>query len=250
VSERAWRRAYFLAIGAAFALVAWSQSELLARFLEDSARRIARGGAARWRTVAEDGLFWAMVAWSWLLVAARPRPRSDPYLLAAAAAAGWTVEAWGTRSGLWSYYTGQTPPPWILVAWTAGALVVARLAETPSPVWARVPGGSWRPVFWGFLAAAQAMGLPFVWSRSPAAGTALLLGLGAFLAWRPRPERDGPALAAGFVCVLFADLWGTTNSCYRYHCQDGSLVGIARGILFGALFDSLVVAAILKALRI
>jgi hypothetical protein len=42
-------------------------------------------------------------------------------------AAGFIIETWGTLSGLWTYYTFETPPLWIIPAWPIAALSVNRL---------------------------------------------------------------------------------------------------------------------------
>jgi len=40
---------------------------------------------------------------------------------------GFIIEAWGTQSGLWTYYTMETPPLWIIPAWPIASLSVCRL---------------------------------------------------------------------------------------------------------------------------
>lgn len=61
-----------------------------------------------------------------------------------------------------------------------------------------------------------------------------------------RPDEDFWFLAAGVLCVFFADLWGTTNGCWTYYVQAGRW-GLAEGIFFGMTFDA---AAVMVCLRL
>lgn len=245
MTERSLRRAYALGIGAAAACVAWAQSALLLRFLDRVPRRLSREGWAGWRALAEDALFWTMVLAAWALAAWRPSPRRDLAAAALALAAGWAVEAWGTRSGLWAYYTGERPPLWVLVAWVAGAIVVDRLSAL-----GRAPRGG-RAAYFALLglAAAAIAGAAFRYGAMGLSALSAALPL-ALLAWRPEPARELRPLAVGMACVFFADLWGTASGCYRYAWQDGSAPALAGGIAFGMLLDAVVVAACLKLRRI
>ena len=51
----------------------------------------------------------------------------DVPLVFVAAAGGLCIEAWGTTTGLWHYFTDERPPPWIIPAWPMAALATLRL---------------------------------------------------------------------------------------------------------------------------
>jgi hypothetical protein len=155
------------------------------------------------------------------------------------------AEFWGTRLGLWTYYTGEAPPLWIVPAWSVGALVIERLAAR-----ARASSLSW-PLpaswLWPMMCAFVLLSTSWLALTGPGgawrwAGPFVVL---AVLLWRRRPE-DGVILAVGAACVFFADLWGVTNNCWRYHLQ-GQAGGVWQGIAFGMGFDAAVVLGALKA---
>ena len=53
--------------------------------------------------------------------------RKDALLIAVSFAGGFLIESWGTHTGLWSYYTGEKPPLWIIPAWPIATLAIERL---------------------------------------------------------------------------------------------------------------------------
>ena len=55
------------------------------------------------------------------------QPRPDLATLAAGFVGGTLIEIWGTRTGLWHYFTWERPPLWILPAWSMSALANERL---------------------------------------------------------------------------------------------------------------------------
>ena len=42
---------------------------------------------------------------------------------------GLVIEAWGTQTLLWTYYTAERPPLWIIPAWPIASLTIDRLAR-------------------------------------------------------------------------------------------------------------------------
>src|SRR4029077_5471921 len=63
------------------------------------------------------------------LAAWRFVPGRDVRLAVAAFVGGALIETWGTRSGLWTYFTHEKPPLLILPAWPLAALATERVAR-------------------------------------------------------------------------------------------------------------------------
>jgi hypothetical protein len=231
--------AYGALVVAAFAAVALWRFDLVLQAGRVSMAVIARGGPGRWKLLGEIALFSAILLGTWKTIPAQPRPRHDAFVFLAAAAAGWAAEAWGTRHGLWSYYTSERPPLWIVPAWPLGAAFVERVGERLRQRRGSAPAGA----YWALSAATLAVVAGFCAPRGAWAGVAVVA---AALTLGARPERDAWTLAAGLGCVLFADFWGTTNGCWHYYLH-GQPWGLWRGIGFGMTFDASVVLLALKA---
>jgi hypothetical protein len=228
-----------------FAAVMIWRKDLVVQAWTVTAQTFSRGGPGRRRLLGEIALFAGILAATWrLLAGARPRPAHQAAVAIAAGALGWIAEAWGTRLGIWHYYTGEAPPLWIVPAWSLGALVIERLAENAGEKWARPV----RPHYWTAVTCALAT---IVWFSGPrlTAPAAWSVPAAIVLVLTAR-ARDGDFwfLTAGFGAVFFADLWGTTNGCWAYyrHALPG---GVAQGIAFGMAFDSAVALAALRLVR-
>ncbi|MEI7529655.1 MAG: hypothetical protein WCK76_12015 [Elusimicrobiota bacterium] len=237
--------AYFAAVAAVFAVVSLLRPDLVAGAFRATMASLSAGGGPALKVSAEMLLFGGILVLTFRTVPFRAAPAEDALIVAAAALYGYLAEAWGTRTGLWTYYTGETPPLWIVPAWFIGALIIERLSgRTMELMERRLPEAwraglyrAWLAAFWGVFLTFSAKGL-----LTPAGiAITLLISVPLFCPRRER-SRDAAILFTGTACVFFADLWGTTNNCWRYHIQHHPW-GIAYGIAFGALFDSALVLA-------
>jgi hypothetical protein len=164
---------------------------------------------------------WAVMA---LLMAAHVDVSHDVPLAAVALAGGAFIETWGTRSGLWTYFTHQKPPPFILLAWPPAALATDRLARAVTWAADRLDaaapdpdGQRWRWVWWsamgGFVVLLAAWtrpgwGHPLTWAAGGAVGLVL---------WTVRDHRrDACRFAAGAALGYLLERWGTTRECWTY----------------------------------
>lgn len=227
------------AVASAFGLVALARFDLVRGAFLATRASLEAGGAARAHVLGEMALFGAILILCWRVIPAGFDARRDGRLALAAGLCGLLAEWWGTRLGLWQYYTGERPPLWIVPAWSVGALLIDRLAP-------RMPKLPYPPL--AAFALAATVWLSFM-KRDVEAGALLgpfAVALSLFLA---RKEEDARVLLAGLACVFFADLWGTTNSCWRYHLQ-GEPLGVWQGIAFGMGFDAAVVLGARKLLRL
>lgn len=149
----------------------------------------------------------------------RVHPRRDAPLAAIAFAGGALIEAWGTRSGLWTYFTREQPPLFILPAWPAAALATERVAwllERRLPPTLRLP---W-PKLYGISILLFALGLAW-WTR-PGWGhplTWVAWGCVAVTAWAGDPSNrraDLVRFAAGALVGIPLEYWGTSRACWTY----------------------------------
>ena len=64
-----------------------------------------------------DALLLSTWVWMTLMLTWRVNARWDLLLLCSGLAGGAVIEWWGTTTQLWTYFTRERPPLWILPAW-------------------------------------------------------------------------------------------------------------------------------------
>ncbi|MCX5796449.1 MAG: hypothetical protein NTY77_13230 [Elusimicrobia bacterium] len=246
------RRRLLYAVGAAslLAAVALWRRDLFAQAFRVTMGQLRHGGPARWRVIGEIALLGSIVLMTLRTVPARITPKRDAWIVFYAALLGWCVEAWGTRTGVWAYYTGEAPPLWIIPGWILGALVIDRAAVALEARFGGRLAARRGAAYWGYAAAFALVFWAFVLPAAPRLSSAAVFALlAAALLYRPDP-RDASVLVTGLVYVFCADFWGTTNGCWAYYLQGRWEGGIALGILYGMFLDSALVFASLKAARL
>jgi hypothetical protein len=145
------------------------------------------------------------------------RPRRDAVLAAVALVGGALIESWGTRSGLWTYFDGQQPPPFILPAWPAAAIATERIAR-PLVAWSRrIPPRAGTPLY--AVAVLGYVAWLLVWSRSglhhPLTWVALACVAVTAVSGDDR-RGDLARFAAGCLVGFPLEYWGTTRGCWTY----------------------------------
>ena len=100
-----------------------------------------------WWPLAEDYLgqvnpeypIWMQVDWLLIgiflvmsiLIMCGADLRTDAWIVFVATLGGLTIEAWGTQTLLWTYYTSERPPLWIVPAWPIATLAIDRIFRDP-----------------------------------------------------------------------------------------------------------------------
>ncbi len=145
--------------------------------------------------------------------------RRDLRLAAVAFVGGLVIEWWGTTTEIWTYYTAERPPTWILPAWPVAALTIERLAlVTERALPRRLPAAPlWWVAFPGFVAWMTWFAWPSIGTTSTYVVIALMLGVLATAADR---RRDLAILLAGALLGVFLEYWGTSRWCWRYYTLE------------------------------
>lgn len=153
-----------------------------------------------------------------LLIMAKADLRSDSLVMLVGLGGGFVIETWGTQTHLWTYYTLESPPLWIMPAWPVATLAIERIFGVLNHwtrSWSsRIFEGAYWPLFLSFFG----LMLLFVRPTLDAPLTILALMLVAILILRPGDKRTAVlACIAGAGLGYFLELWGTTRACWVYH---------------------------------
>lgn len=144
--------------------------------------------------------------------------RKDALLVVVSGIGGFIIEAWGTNTGLWSYYTGEKPPLWIIPAWPIATLAIERLTRLFLPITGKISDSTilwlYRIVFSGFFVYMLIFTKPtFGHSYTIIA----LMGV-ALISILPGNRRTGLVIfISGSLLGIFLEYWGTTRECWTYY---------------------------------
>jgi hypothetical protein len=180
-------------------------------------------------TFDPDFPWWAQVDWLLigiflvmsLLIMSHADLRHDLPIVLVGAAGGLVIEAWGTQTLLWTYYTNERPPLWIIPAWPIASLAIDRIYRFLRYICRHVTDSvmMWvfRVVYMGFYVIMLLYTAPTL-DRSL---TVLSLLLCAFLILTTRNARAMLlAFIAGTALGYFLELWGTTRLCWTYYSLE------------------------------
>jgi hypothetical protein len=162
------------------------------------------------------GIFFAMS----LLIMAGANLRLDWKIVLIGMCGGLAIEGWGTQTLLWTYYTAERPPLWIIPAWPIASLSIDRLVkllDLALPAARRV----FKPLYWLVFGGFFLLMLIFVAPTFHKSLTLASLFLVAFLILTPTDHRMAVlTFAAGSGLGYFLELWGTTRLCWTYYTQQ------------------------------
>lgn len=198
-----------------------------------------------WWPLAEEYL--AYVNWNgswwlymdWLLIGlflfmsftiiARADLRTDGLIILVATIGELVIEAWGTQTNLWFYYTSERPPLWIVPAWPIATLSIDRITRLLNWLVERAQSSNqsanpqftdslfsilYRLTFTSFFI----LMLFFVAPTFNKPYTLLALLLCALVILSPTDFRRAfLVFVAGVGLGYFLELWGTTRQCWTYY---------------------------------
>ncbi len=206
-----------------------SSSALLAMFLTTVALIVVV-----WWPLAEEllrlipwnGAWWLYMDWLLLgiflfmsaLIVAGADLRVDLLIVFIGAFGGLVIESWGTQTSLWTYYTNERPPLWIIPAWPIASLCIDRMVRTLDILSRKDCDLFYRRMYWLTFGAFLALMIPFVLPTITLPFTIAALVLCLALILTPTDHRLALlAFAAGTGLGYFLERWGTTRLCWTYY---------------------------------
>lgn len=188
-----------------------------------------------WWPLAEEYLAyidWSKPIWGqldWLLIGifllmtvliiAGADIHRDAWILLVGLGGGLVIEAWGTQAELWTYYTLERPPLWIIPAWPITSLSIDRLVRLVSGYIARQDyGGYSRVVYWLIFGSFYSLMLSFIWPTASDSLSIMALLFTALLILTPTDHRQAViTFTVGAGLGYFLERWGTTRACWTYY---------------------------------
>jgi len=144
--------------------------------------------------------------------------RQDIPFVLIALAGGFIIEAWGTLSGLWTYYTFETPPLWIIPAWPIAALSVNRLYRLASNFLRKVPEKWFRWSYPVIFSVFLILLFNFVWPSIMHPLSLFALAVCLMIIFTCKDKRSAVLiLLVGSLLGYFLERWGTTRLCWTYY---------------------------------
>jgi hypothetical protein len=172
-----------------------------------------------WRQV--DWLLLGIFGVMSLLIMAGADLRADLLVILVGLAGGLVIESWGTQTELWTYYTRERPPLWIIPAWPIASLSIDRLVRLLHNAIPDVGQRVFRVFYWLIFPAFYVLLLAFAWPTLDKSFTVMALIIVAFLSLTPTDHRLAVlTFVAGSGLGYFLERWGTTRLCWTYYTRQ------------------------------
>lgn len=156
-----------------------------------------------------------------LVLAWRIRPRRDVVLVFSALCGGFLIEWWGTTTELWTYFTGERPPLWIIPAWPVAALATDRLTMMAERVLPTRGTWRWRVLYFASLLAFVVAMVGFMRPSFAIASSKVVLVIMAVVTVTATScRRDLALFVAGSALGWLLEYWGTTRNCWTYYTHQ------------------------------
>ncbi len=191
---------------------------------------LLNAGGMWWRRL--DWLLLGNFAAMSLLIMAHPDLKSDLVILVVAFFGGLVIESWGTQTELWTYYTLERPPLWILPAWPIASLSIDRLTRTLTH-WVNqcfrafpslpphLPDTLFRALYWVIFPLFYLLMLVYIWPTIEKSFTLLAITICTIIILTPTQHKTAVlTFAAGSGLGYFLEVWGTTRACWTYYTLE------------------------------
>jgi hypothetical protein len=164
-----------------------------------------------------------------LLIMAGADLKADALIVFVGFAGGLVIESWGTQTHLWTYFTLERPPLWIIPAWPIASLSIDRLYRflnrilpaTRHPSRLSFDVSRFKLIYWLIFPVFYVLMLVFVWPTLDKSLTIGALALCALLILSPTDTRAAVlTFLAGSGLGYFLELWGTTRLCWTYYTLE------------------------------
>ncbi len=193
-----------------------------------------------WKGPWWQGMDWLLLgifAFMSLTIMARADLRRDALIIFVGMVGGLVIEAWGTQTNLWHYYTAERPPLWIIPAWPIASLSIDRITrglnwgvkrsnmkntkstkELTGKIFVTFVPFVFKVVYWVIFTGFFALMLYFVAPTFGKSYTVMALLLVALLILTPTDHRYAVlTFLAGAGLGYYLELWGTTRQCWTYY---------------------------------
>ncbi len=168
-----------------------------------------------------DWLLLGIFAFMSLLIMARADLSRDFRVAFVGLCGGLVIESWGTQTLLWTYYTSERPPLWILPAWPIASLAIDRLVREMDHLTPHVSRRACKLVYWVLLPAFMLLMVMFIWPTLDKSLTWMALLVCVLLIITPTDYRLAVlTFVAGSALGYFLELWGTTRACWTYYTLE------------------------------
>ncbi|MFC2028990.1 hypothetical protein ACFLTX_03580 [Chloroflexota bacterium] len=150
--------------------------------------------------------------------------RRDAWILLVGAAGGLVIEAWGTQTFLWTYFTEQRPPLWIIPAWPIASLTIdriVRLMDRLLPANSIKRNHAIKSIYWIVFTVFTVLMVHFIWPFMNSSMTLMASLLVGFVIMTPVDHRtEIMFFLAGSALGYFLEYWGTTRECWTYYTRQ------------------------------
>ena len=157
-----------------------------------------------------------------VLIMAGANLKTDAWIVLVGLCGGLAIETWGTQTRLWSYFTFERPPLWIIPAWPIASLSIDRLVRILQLLATKVPAVLYRRLYWVIFPGFFAFMVYFVWPTLDKSLTwVALLGCAVLTLVAPTDQRVAVlTFLAGSGLGYFLERWGTTRECWTYYTHQ------------------------------
>lgn len=147
--------------------------------------------------------------------------RADAGIVLVGLVGGLVIESWGTQTEIWTYYTNERPPLWIIPAWPIASLTIDRLVRFSRGWLTQVAERGFKFAYWPLFVSFYGLMLWFVWPTIDLSFTRAALVLCALFILTPTDYRLAViTFLAGAGLGYFLELWGTTRLCWTYYTGE------------------------------
>jgi hypothetical protein len=165
-----------------------------------------------------DWLLLGIFAFMSLLIMARADLRLDARVAFVGLLGGLAIESWGTQTVLWTYYTNERPPLWIIPAWPIASLAIDRMVRELGRLSAPYKQFPFRRLYWLVFPAFLLLMLAFIWPTLDKTLSWVALLASILMVLTPTNARLAVlTYLAGSGLGYFLELWGTTRECWTYY---------------------------------
>ena len=167
-----------------------------------------------------DGLLVFLWLFMALLMSWRVNFRRDVVLVFTAIWGGFLIEWWGTTTQLWTYFTQERPPLWIIPAWPVAALSTERLSYMLDRVFPKTRRWPWWILYVSVPAFIVWMCI-FMFPSWHITSTHVVFGIMIGVAISTKtPRRDVVLFVMGAILGYGLEYWGTSRQCWTYYTQQ------------------------------